>query len=221
MVILFPILLSLDLIVIRMAYRDFTLEDIEMQFGIKNRNDALFAENTIKPQAPSAELLRDLAEARELPIRSEKAKSELIVVPILLELRKLTNKFFTIYSGDTLSADKELGLVGECDFLLAKDTGSFSINVPLLSVVEAKKSDIEAGIPQCSAQLIGARVFNEQRGQKLPALYGCVTTADDWKFLKLQDQIITVDKDTYYLRELDVILGIFHHIISFYRQELT
>ncbi len=203
-----------------MAYRDFTLEDIEMQFGIKNRNDTLFADDVITPQTPSSELLRDLAEARELPVRSEKAKSELIVVPILLELRKLTNKFFTIYSGDTLSADKERGLVGECDFLLAKDTGSFSINVPLLSVVEAKKSDIEAGIPQCGAQLIGARVFNEQRGQKLPALYGCVTTADDWKFLKLQDQVITVDKDTYYLRELDVILGIFQHIIGFYQNAL-
>ena len=204
-----------------MAYRDFTLEDIEMQFGIKNRNDALFTGDAIAPQTPSAELLRDLAEARELPIRSEKAKSELIVVPILLELRKLTNKFFTIYSGDTLLADKERGLVGECDFLLAKDTGSFSINVPLLSVVEAKKSDIEAGIPQCGAQLIGARVFNEQRRQKLPALYGCVTTADNWKFLKLQDQIITVDKDTYYLRELDVILGIFQHIISFYQRVIS
>ena len=203
-----------------MAYRDFTLEDIEIKFGINNRNDALFVGESIQPLAPSATLVRDLEEARELPVRSEKAKSELIVVPILLELRKLTNKFFTIYSGDTLSADKEQGLVGECDFLLAKDTGSFSINVPLISVVEAKKSDIEAGIPQCSAQLVGARVFNEQRGQTLPVLYGCVTTADDWKLLKLQDQTITVDKNTYYLRELDVILGIFHHIISFYQQAL-
>ena len=201
-----------------MAYRDFTLEDIELQFGIRNRTDSLFADNEITPQAPSANLVRDLEEARELPIRSEKAKSELIVVPILLELRKLTGKFFTIYSGDTLSADKERGLIGECDFLLAKDTGSFSINVPLLSVVEAKKSDIEAGIPQCSAQLVGARVFNEQRGQALPVLYGCVTTADDWKFLKLQDQVIVVDRDIYYLRELDTILGIFHHIIDRYRE---
>ena len=204
-----------------MAYRDFTLEDIEMQFGIKNRTDSLFSKDPILPKSPSTELMRDLEEARELPVRSEKAKSELIVVPILLELRKLTNKFFTIYSGDTLSADKERGLVGECDFLLAKDTGSFSINVPLISVVEAKKSDIEAGIPQCSAQLVGARVFNEQRGQSLPTLYGCVTTADDWKFLKLHDQTITVDKETYYLRELNVILGIFHHIIDFYQQTLA
>lgn len=204
-----------------MAYRDFTLEDIELQFGIKNQTASLFADESIEKVSPSAQLLSDLAEARELPVRSEKAKSELIVVPILLELRKLTNKFFTIYSGDTLAADKERGLTGECDFLLAKDTGSFSINVPLITVVEAKKSDIEAGIPQCSAQLVGARLFNEQRGRSLSELYGCVTTADDWKFLKLKDQTIIVDKDTYYLRELDVILGIFNHIVSFYQQELA
>lgn len=204
-----------------MAYRDFTLEDIELQFGIKNQTASLFAHESIEKVSPSAQLLSDLAEARELPVRSEKAKSELIVVPILLELRKLSNKFFTIYSGDTLAADKERGLTGECDFLLAKDTGSFSINVPLITVVEAKKSDIEAGIPQCSAQLVGARLFNEQRGRSLSELYGCVTTADDWKFLKLQDQTITVDKDIYYLRELDVILGIFNRIISFYKQMLS
>ena len=203
-----------------MAYRDFTLEDLELQFGINNRTSLLFAKGDIQAVPPSAALVSDLAEARELPVRSEKAKSELVVMPILLELRKLTNKFFTIYSGDTLSADKERGLVGECDFLLAKDTGSFSINVPLISVVEAKKSDIEAGVPQCSAQMVGARVFNEQRGQTLPILYGCVTTADDWKFLKLEGQTITVDQDTYYLRELDVILGIFQHILRFYQAVL-
>ena len=78
-----------------MAYKDFTLEDIELQFGIKNRTASLFAEESIKALTPSTELINDLAEARELPVRSEKAKSELIVVPILLELRKSTNNHYS------------------------------------------------------------------------------------------------------------------------------
>ena len=75
----------------------------------------------------------------------------MIVVPILLELRDLTSRFFTIYSGDNLNADEEAGLRGECDFILTKNTGTFDINYPILSVVEAKKNDIEIGIPQCAA----------------------------------------------------------------------
>ena len=90
-----------------MAYTDFTLDDLEMKFGIKNKSEILFKKDTIKALPPSKKLLEQLEEIKDLPIRSEKARSELIITPILLELRRLTDKFFTFYSGDTLIADKE------------------------------------------------------------------------------------------------------------------
>lgn len=96
-----------------------------------------------------------MEEAASLPVRSEKARSESLVYPILLEVRRRHNRFFTIYSGDQLLADRELGLVGECDFILARDTRSISLSVPLLTVVEANQQDMDLGIDQCAAQMVG------------------------------------------------------------------
>jgi hypothetical protein len=84
-------------------------------------------------------LKNSLQIAKELPIKSEKAKSESIVFPILVELRKRNNNFFTIHSGDTLNADEAHGLEGECDFILAKESDTYNINFPIFQLLEAKK----------------------------------------------------------------------------------
>jgi len=204
-----------------MAYSDFTLSDLRTQFKIENRLTALFDQSVITPIQASPTLQQQLQEASELPIKSEKARSELIITPILLELRRLNNKFFTIYSGDSLVADKSKGLTGECDFILAKETGSFSVNVPILTIVEAKKQDIEIGINQCAAQLYGAQLFNQQSGTPLEQIYGCVTTADNWKFMRLTDRLVEIDQQTYYKNDIAQILGVLQWIISYYKTVLT
>ncbi len=200
-----------------MAYSDFTLEDIETKFGIENRIEKLF--DSPKPVQPSKWLLETLENAKNLPVRTEKAKSEAIVFPILVELRNLNNKYFTIYSGDNLNADKERGLQGECDFILAKDVHSFSINYPIIQMVEAKKNDLDLGVPQCAAQLLGAKIFNEKKGVHLEKIYGCVTTGDEWLFMKLED-LIYVDTRKYYLIELEELLGAFQVIIDYYKKTI-
>jgi len=198
------------------TYSNYTLQDILTQFSIANKRQLLFSD--VESVESSDWLKNSLQIAQELPIKSEKARSELIVTPILIELRNRNEKFFTIYSGDTLNADEEKGLKGECDFILAKDTGSFDINIPIIQVVEAKKNDIEIGIPQCAAQMVGADVFNRKKGVELPAIYGCVTTGDDWLFMKLEGSQILIDIKKYYLGDVPELLGVFQHIISFYRQ---
>ena len=201
-----------------MAYSDFTLKDLKTKFGITNRVLQLFS-NT--PSIPISEALQeDLQLARMLPIRSEKAKSELIIMPILIELMKRNKQFFTIYSGDSLIADKANGLSGECDFILAKQTGSFDINTPIITIVEAKKNDVETGIPQCAAQMLGARVYNREYGNQLKVIYGCVTTADDWIFLKLKGDTLFVDIEKYYLGKLEELLDVFQVIINHYKEVL-
>jgi hypothetical protein len=198
-----------------MAYTDFTFDDLETKFGIKNRSQPLFKK--IVPVQPTHTLLQSLENAAELPIRSEKAKSETIVFPILLELRNTNDKYFTIYSGDSLNASVDDGLKGECDFILAKDTQSFSINYPIIQIVEAKKNDIEAGVPQCAAQLLGAKIFNEKKNIQLDTIYGCVTTGDEWLFMKIQNKEIIIDTQKYYLVEINKILGAFQYIIDYYK----
>ena len=201
-----------------MAYSDFTLENLETKFGIKNRTASLF-ENLVSVEA-SLVLKNAMVLARELPLRTEKSKSEWIVVPLLVELRDRNQKFFTIYSGENLNVDVKKGLRGECDFILAKEQGTYDINYPILQVVEAKKNDMDIGIPQCAAQMLGAKIFNEKKGRQLSKIYGCVTTGNDWIFMVLENDIVTVDNRIYYLTEIELILGAFQTIIDFYKKEI-
>lgn len=197
-----------------MAYSEYSLLQIEEEFGIKNQIINLF--DDIQSVEPSEWLLNLLQIAKELPIKSEKAKSEMIVMPILVELRNRNHKYFTIYSGDSLNIDDKLK--GECDFIISKDTRSFEINYPIIQVVEAKKNDIEIGIPQCAAQMVGAKKYNEKRGNKnAHPIYGCVTTGDDWFFMRLTDKI-EIDDEKYYLGNLSQLLGIFQQILDSFKQ---
>ncbi len=197
------------------SYSDYTLEALALQFSIQSNRARLF--DTITPIQISDWLKNALLIAEELPIKSEKARSELIVMPILIELRNQNDKFFTIYSGDYLNADETKGLKGECDFILAKDTGSFDINTPIIQVVEAKKNDMDIGIPQCAAQMVGASIFNQQRGLNLDKIYGCVTTGDNWQFMKLESNEIIIDTKKYYLGNVEELLGVMQGIIAYYK----
>jgi hypothetical protein len=202
-----------------MAYGDFTLDEIESRFGIKNRVAAIF----VQPESvsPTPSLIEALQNAAELPVRSEKARSESIVYPILVEMRKRNHKFFTIYSGDNLDVDKEQGLVGQCDFILAKDIRSFNLNYPIIQIVEAKRNDIEVGVPQCAAQLIGARQFNQKKKIEIERTYGCVTTGQEWLFMYLENDEIIVDEKMYFLVEIEELLGVFQQMLDYFQAVLA
>jgi hypothetical protein len=81
-----------------MAYTEFSLSDLEEKFGVRHERTPLnFPLQLIEP---SERLKLELEESTEMPIKSEKARSEWIVVPILKELRRMNHNFFTIYSGE-------------------------------------------------------------------------------------------------------------------------
>ena len=198
-----------------MAYTSFTLERLKKDFGIVNRNLSLF--ESVEPIEASSWLKETLETSQLLPKRSEKARSEWYVAPILMEMKKRNVEFLTIHSGDHLNADVEAGLNGECDFIIGRNTHSFTIDAPLFAVVEAKRQDFDSGIAQCAAQMLGARIFNEKEGHPIPVVYGAVTTADDWLFLKLEDNILIIDNELYPYKNLSTVLGILQKIIDLYR----
>ena len=89
-----------------------------------------------------------------------------------------------------------------------------------MQIVEAKKNDLELGVPQCAAQLIGARIFNERKNVRLERLFGCVTIGNEWLFIKLEENEIVIDTRKYYLNEVGEIIAVFQEIIDFYRERL-
>ena len=199
-----------------MAYSNFTtLEQIVKELGIIPRYKKIFGE--IKKIEPSNWLKTTLSYSYLVSSENEKTKSETIVQPILLELIKRNEDFIKFYSGSTLNADKEKGLTGECDFMITKNIENIILKNSILQVVEAKDHDMSLGIPQCISQMLGTKIFNEKNNANIDCIYGCVTTGDVWLFLKLCDNELFVDKQKYYLSEVDKILGVFQTIIDYYK----
>jgi len=85
----------------------------------------------------------------------------------------------------------------------------------IIHIVEAKRHDIQEGIRQCAAQLVGAQ---RKKGIELQKLYGCATTGDEWKFLVFENQTITIDKQKYYLSQINELLGVSQLIVAYYSE---
>ena len=192
-----------------MAYSNFTLSKVKADFGIvTDETQDIFAETTpIHPSDLLSLILKD-----QLPlagaINTEKARSELVIMPILMEVRRILNNKISIFSGSSFEVDSTQGLDGRCDFILSRSLEQYYISSPVLTIVEAKNESIPSGLGQCIATMIAARLFNQREGQPIDILYGAVTTGTDWKFLKLEGQIASIDINAYYIKELDKILGV-------------
>jgi hypothetical protein len=188
-----------------MTYSDFTLTDVAKTFAVQVQPVDLFP--ALAPQ-PIAPWLRDsLERGRQLALLSEKARSEFIVAPILLAVRELSHNAVAIYSGQRLDVQPEKGLAGECDFILAATPPLPMLRAPILTIVEAKKNDIEGALGQCAAQMIGVRQFNQKEGHGPGAVFGCVTTGEAWQFLRLADAVLGIDRGRLYIDNVGAILA--------------
>ena len=199
-----------------MAYSDFSLSQVKKVFGLTEESVQLFSD--VAALEPSSWLQETLSYSLKLALSSssEKARSEFIIAPILIELERRNPNKLSIYSGEKLDVDEEKGLKGECDFILSKGPVSLTMQTPIISLVEAKKSDIKGGLGQCIAQMLGAERFNALEGTSISAIYGCVTTGEDWQFLKLEGTRVFVDNQRYYINELGKLLGVFQSIVDSY-----
>jgi hypothetical protein len=198
-----------------MAYNRFTIDSIRKEFGIEIVGNHLIF-NDIHPISPS-DLLSKFLE-RYLPLGSaigtEKARSEFIIAPMLAEITEITEHRISLFSGTEFNVDEEKGLNGRCDFIISASGNQYALTAPVLTVVEAKNDNINAGFGQCMAEMIAARIFNEAEGNKRKAVYGSVTTGSVWRFLKLEGDRIYIDKKEYFIDSPEQILGILSQIVS-------
>ena len=62
--------------------------------------------------------------------------------------------------------------------------------------------------------MVGMRVFNDKDGTPFPALYGAVSSGTNWRFLRLEGDVLTIDRPEYHVRETGTILGILVQIMG-------
>jgi hypothetical protein len=199
-----------------MAYSDFTkLKKATQAFGltVHDKFDLFAQAPTVKPGERLSGYLQDHS-SLGLSIGTEKARSEFIVAPILAEARRLTGEQVSLFSGIEFNVDPELELTGVCDFIFSKSPEQVLLVAPALMLVEAKKDDIAGGIGQCIAEMVAAQIFNQREGLPLTTIFGAVTTGSIWKFMKLEEKLVFIDRVEYYLDQMEKILGILLHILQ-------
>src|SRR5207237_4250263 len=85
--------------------------------------------------------------------------------------------------------------------------------VPVVAGVEAKNDNLKAGLGQCIAEMVAARLFNQQRGRELPRVYGVVTTGSLWKLMRLEGGVVSLDLREYPISELGRVVGILVNMV--------
>jgi hypothetical protein len=192
-----------------MCYRDFTsIIKVKQAFGLTTVEGPRFLPQ-ISPIAPSATLTDFLANSLPVAVAtgSEKARSEMIITPVLLEVRKILQQNISLFSGEDFTVDYESGLNGICDYLISRSPEMLEIEAPAVAVVEAKKADLKTGIGQCVAEMVAMQKFNEAKGKPISVIYGSVSNGTQWRFLKLEEKIVSIDLNDYALPPVDEILG--------------
>ncbi|MBC6478277.1 MAG: hypothetical protein GDA56_11340 [Hormoscilla sp. GM7CHS1pb] len=163
----------------------------------------------VPPVEPSPVLQDYLAETIPIAVASgsEKAKSELIVTPVLVEVRRFLERQVSLFSGEDFTVEESLGLKGRCDFLLSRSPEMLAIEAPVVIIVEAKQADLKTGLGQCLAEMVAAQLFNREHNQQISTIYGSVSNGTQWQFLKLEGQTATIDLSVYSLPPVEQILG--------------
>lgn len=194
-----------------LSYRSMTITYVIDTFQLLFKEARLFQQVT--PVQPADWLLEVLQRSRRLPLVSEKARSEFIVAPILLNFREIAADV-NIYSGTTFDVEPAQGLKGVCDFIISKSEPFPVVRAPVLMMVEAKKNDLDEALGQCAAEMVAARIFNQRHNNAIETIYGCITTGELWQFLKLAGNTLTLDEERIYIEKVDLILGMLKTIID-------
>jgi hypothetical protein len=196
-----------------MAYSDFTVPQLKQAFGltIEEETDLFALVPDAPPPPPLTETLR-----RYLPLalrlNTEKARSELLIAPVLVEFKLVHRDRLALFSGIEFNVDEAAGLKGRCDFILSRDPEQLYLCAPICVLVEAKNENIIAGIPQCIAEMVAAQRFNKRSGMPEEAVFGVVTTGMLWRFLKLDGTLVNVDVVEYPIQGLPKLVGILTQI---------
>ena len=198
-----------------MAYHNFTLGSARRAFGLETVwKRGMFAD--IAPIEPSALLTTALE--RNLPythaIGNEKAESEMVVAPVLVECCVYFESRVSLFSGIYFDVDAKNELMGMCSFLVSLSPQCFELESPVILPVEAKGNRLTNGLGKCAAEMVAAQRFNAEAGNDIPCIYGAVTSGTEWFFLKLEGQTLSIDLTVYPIAQCDKILGILASMVS-------
>jgi hypothetical protein len=163
----------------------YPAEDIVKEFGYTFSDELLdLPKKAVAEDAVAAFKSQIIKNIPKISLNSEVARREFLIAPVLLHLLQCTD----LKISSEYPVDVGKNLRGTLDYLLRSDKN--------LTVIEAKKADIERGFTQLAVELIAIEKY-EENGTNI--LFGAVTTGDLWKFGQLEraEKKITKDINSY------------------------
>jgi hypothetical protein len=196
-----------------MAYANFTLGEVIRKFSLDLvETTDLYASVPEAAVRPEFQAQLNVMLPLALATSTEKARSEFIIAPILVELWLLNDRNIGILSGVEFTIDEAQGLAGVCDYIITRSPEQLFVKAPILMVVEAKNEDLKRGYAQCLAEMIAAQTFNTREGTASECIYGVVTIGELWRFLELEGSTARIDSRSYHIERLAKIMGILLHL---------
>jgi hypothetical protein len=169
-----------------MSYGKFeSVEQVASIFNIKVKDGSIINSKSIE----ISELLLDNIKRRllnSLSFRNEATICNKVITP-MLNIVEENNKPLNVWIEEPFNVDKEKGLVGEPDYLIAPATDYGGMELPPLCIIEAKKQDWDEGWTQALAEMVAASIKGANR------CYSVVTTGKIWQFSKLENNIFIKD----------------------------
>ena len=191
-----------------MPYSKFTLPQVVENFQLTLVEGDRFLQDIppVQPSSLLAQILKDTL-PWAIAVSSDKARSEGIINPVLLEVKRQLAGKISVFSGEEFSVQPDVDLTGDVDFLISRSPEQLYVKAPAVVLVAAKKEDLKPGLGQCLAEMVAAQRFNQQQQQPISTIYGTVTSSTVWRFLKLEGQTATIDLTDYPLPPVERILG--------------
>ncbi|MDG4596533.1 MAG: hypothetical protein P9F75_12735 [Candidatus Contendobacter sp.] len=198
-----------------MPYSSFTLKRAKSELNIHIVETQGFFEKIAAVEI--SEILTILLKEQvslAVSMNTEKARSELIISNIMVEIRRRFNSQVSIFSGIEFNVDKDRDLNGFCDFMISKSSEQLILNAPVVALVEAKNENIIGGLGQCIAEMVAANLFNIQEKNPLEKIYGVVTSGTAWQFLRLAGNTVEIDLKEYFIDQPGKIVGILSAMVE-------
>jgi hypothetical protein len=198
-----------------MPYSSFNLKKVKKELNVTiTETQGLFEKIESVEISKLLETVLEEHIPLAISINTEKARSELIISNILVELRRRFKHKVSLFSGVELNVDKERELNGFCDFIISGSAEQLMLNSPVIAIVEAKNENIIGGLGQCIAEMVAVDIFNTQEGNEIEKIYGAVTSGTAWQFLRLKKSHVEIDLKEYFIDNPGRIIGILSSMVE-------
>ena len=157
------------------------------------------------------EILLDSIAARlfdSLSFRNEVTVRNKVITPMLTIVAE-NNAPLNVWIEEPFNVDREKGLVGEPDYLVAPPTAHGGMAVPRLCIIEARKQDWDQGWTQALAEMVAASLRGAQK------CHSVVTTGKIWQFGTLEAGVFLKDPNQISAtRELQLVFDTLNWVFS-------